>query len=233
MVKSGSMRPTLHVGDMVYVADANAEDIDVGDIISFQQQSITITHRCINVIKEDNQTFFQTKGDANEDNDTSLVSGDQLVGKVPTMKLFGWTLYAKIPRLGYLSLFVHTPPGFFLLVMVPGYSLIGMEAYNIFNVIQGLPYKKNGYTLYHSQRGHYYFAKKSEKGTAVPLPDGYKVVISQKTGFPFLKRSNDEGYLETTMCLNCQGVFYYEKRNGANEVTCVFCGEQWQEIVAS
>jgi|GEM_PF-1359019 len=231
IVNSGSMEPALHVGDVVYVAGKDADDIEGGDIISFRQQDITITHRCVDIVQKGNQTIFQTKGDANEENDSFTVTAEQLIGKVPATRLFGRTVYAKAPRLGYLSEFVRTRLGFFLLVMIPGYSLIGMEAYNIFNVLQGMPYKKNGYTLYRSQRGHYFFAKKSEKGSAVPLPEGYKVVISRKTGFPFLKRANGQGELEMSMCLDCHGVFYYEKINGVNQVTCPFCSETWQEIL--
>lgn len=231
VVTSGSMKPALHVGDVVYVSDVSPDKIAEGDIISFNREGVTITHRCIDVFTRDNRTVFQTKGDANEDNDTVPVSEEQLVGRVPSIELPGWTIYAKAPRLGYLSEFVRTRLGFFLLVMIPGYSLIGMEAYNIFNVLQTWPYRKNGYTLYRSECGHYFFAKESDIGTAVPLPDGYKVIISKKTGFPFLKRSNGHGELELSMCLDCHGTFYYEKINGVNQVTCPFCHAEWQEIL--
>lgn len=54
---------------------------------------------------------------------------------------------------------------------------------------------------------------------------------AKKPGFSFLKRSNGHGELEMSMCLDCQGVFYYQKVNGVNRVTCPFCSETWQEIL--
>jgi len=138
VVTSGSMEPVLKTGDVLYISKVDADKIKAGEIITFysNDRKITITHRCIEVLHQDNKTFFRTKGDANENNDTFLVPQNALVGRVPNAKIFGHAIYAKIPRLGYLSYFIHTKIGFFLLILLPGYLLIGMETYNIFNILQ-------------------------------------------------------------------------------------------------
>jgi len=146
IVTSGSMEPSLNVGDIVYVRDCSASQVNVGDIINFHHEGekYTVTHRCIDIIEKDNKTFFKTKGDANEESDATLVSETDLAGRIPCTKIFGNTVYAKVPRLGYLSYFVHTRSGFFLFVLIPGFTLIGIESYNIFNIMQGKPHQKNG-----------------------------------------------------------------------------------------
>ena len=149
IVTSGSMEPSLNVGDIVYVKDCGASKVNIGDVINFhrEDEKYTVTHRCVDIIEKGNETFFKTKGDANEENDTSLVSEKDLIGKIPYKKIFGHTLYAKLPRLGYLSYFVHTRVGFFLFVLIPGFALIGIESYNIFNIMQDSPSQKNSSSL--------------------------------------------------------------------------------------
>ncbi len=227
VVNSGSMEPTLKVGDIVYVKDVNAEDVKIGDIINFYQEEreYTITHRCVDIVEQENKTFFITKGDANEENDSFLVSEDTLIGKIPYIILFGHTVYAKIPYLGYLSYFVHTQLGFFLLILLPGYALIGIEAYNIFTILQGRAYVKNGYTLYKSKRGAYFFAKESKKGEPMSLPNGYKVIES-KNGLPSLKKAG-KNKLGVISCSRCGGIFYCEGLRNGDKIECVYCGNTW------
>jgi len=137
IVTSGSMEPTLKLGDIIYVSHANAEEIKVGDIISFHNEEYIITHRCVEILQQENKTYFKTKGDANEDADSFLISEDAIIGKIPYTKIFDYKLYAKMPRVGYLSEFVHTKIGFILFILIPSYLLIGFKAYNIFNILQG------------------------------------------------------------------------------------------------
>jgi len=133
IVTSSSMEPTFKVGDMVYVSEVDPNNIQEGDIITFkiEEDGATITHRCIEVVKDRNELYFRTKGDANEEQDRFIVHDDEVIGKINNNKILGQTFYNKIPRLGYLSQFAHTFLGFITLIIVPGMALISMETYNI------------------------------------------------------------------------------------------------------
>ena len=134
-VVSGSMEPTLSVGDVIFVEKVGPRDIDQGDLIIFKRDGQTVTHRCVEIIHEpDGSLFFRTKGDANKYPDIDLVTGEKLIGKVPSLELLGRTVYLKIPRLGYLSYFLHTFLGYILLIVIPYLLLIGIEVYDIFNL---------------------------------------------------------------------------------------------------
>ena len=222
IVTSGSMEPTLKIGDIVYVENAKADEIRVGDIITFHHKKYIITHRCVEILHEGNKTFFKTKGDANEYIDTFLIPSEELIGKVPSMELFGHLIYAKIPRIGYLSYFVHTRLGFFLLILFPGYTIIGLEAYNIFNILQDKPYKRKNYTLHRSNKGLYYFAKNSKKGVPVSLPHGYEVI--EEKGLIYLRKIDPN----LIKCPSCNGIFYCEGIRKGDKVTCVYCGNKWR-----
>ncbi len=137
IVTSSSMEPTLDVGDMVYVSDVDPKNIQEGDIITFKDEDSEsrITHRCVEVVKEDNELYFRTKGDANEEIDKFIVHDENVIGKIDNHKILGLKIYNKIPRLGYLSQFSKTFLGFFMLILLPGIALIGMETYNIMTTI--------------------------------------------------------------------------------------------------
>ena len=85
IVLSGSMEPTYHVGSLLYIKNADANEIAVGD------HNTLVTHRVVEIDKK-NQTYT-TKGDANEKEDGSPVSFDKVLGK-PVFN---------IPQLGYLA----------------------------------------------------------------------------------------------------------------------------------
>jgi len=124
-VFSGSMEPELKVGGVVITRPAEAEDIKVGDTITFYSplsEKLT-SHRVI--AAEDGSSFhFRTKGDANEDADPFIVPAENVVGKV----------YFHIPYLGYVTQFVKTPLGLLLTLCLPGLIIIVMEMRNIWRV---------------------------------------------------------------------------------------------------
>lgn len=93
VVVSGSMRPTLEVGDIVLVNTNKPLNISLGDIVAFRFEGMVITHRVVEVL----DGGFRTKGDGNQELDPFVVSEDMVVGEV----------IASIPRVGLLAILVQ------------------------------------------------------------------------------------------------------------------------------
>ncbi len=121
-VQSGSMEPAIKMGSVVFV---KAQDnYKIGDIITFRTSASleeTTTHRIVDVIEEDDITYFQTQGDANGTPDGQLIPKDWVVGKAKFA----------IPYLGYPVAFVKTLPGLIILVIIPAIIIIYDEILNI------------------------------------------------------------------------------------------------------
>jgi len=82
-VLSGSMEPALNVGGLVVIKPVQAQDVSVGDVISFNLPDIStpICHRVIERTETADGLTFRTKGDANEEADMNPVPGDAVNGK--------------------------------------------------------------------------------------------------------------------------------------------------------
>lgn len=102
-VLTPSMEPELSVGDLVLVRLANAEEVEEGDIITFnpsENSEAYLTHRVTQKLENyqgTGVTCFRTKGDANETEDGFVLDSSRLIGKVSF----------HIPKLGYLIRFVQ------------------------------------------------------------------------------------------------------------------------------
>ena len=125
-VFSGSMEPELKVGGVVVTRPVEAEDIKVGDIITFHSplNEELISHRVI-AVGDEASLHFQTKGDVNEDADPFVVPAQNVVGKV----------CLHIPYFGYVTQFVKTPLGLLLTLCLPGLVIIVMEMRNIWRAL--------------------------------------------------------------------------------------------------
>lgn len=114
VVVTDSMDPTISAGDMIVDKKVEPETIKVGDIISFfdptrRDHKVVMTHRVIAVYKASGELKFATKGDANNISDPIPVPAGNLVG-----------VYRQtIPYLGSVVLFMKTPQGVFLTVILP------------------------------------------------------------------------------------------------------------------
>jgi signal peptidase len=123
VVLSGSMSPAFEAGGLVVVRPAEAEEIVVGDIITYWEPgegAKLTTHRVVEV-EDENGLQFITKGDANEVVDQEPVPAENLVGKV---------VFA-IPYAGYVADFAQSPQGLVTLVIIPGILIIVFEARNL------------------------------------------------------------------------------------------------------
>jgi signal peptidase len=124
VVLGGSMEPTFRVGSVLFVRRVSAEEVRVGDVISFQTPtedsrepgSIT-THRVTSIDMTGGTARFHTKGDANRVEDRWVVSSDAVLGSASFA----------IPYLGYLSSFVRTRLGLLTLVVLPASLIVILE----------------------------------------------------------------------------------------------------------
>lgn len=104
VVLSGSMEPTYPTGALIYVKKVPAEQIQVGDPITFvmNEDLVVATHRVVDIDGENQR--FTTKGDANDAVDGAPVHFKNLIGK-PVFC---------VPYLGYLSDYLTHPPGMYV-----------------------------------------------------------------------------------------------------------------------
>jgi signal peptidase len=125
VVLTGSMEPSISPGDAIVVRSVPADRIAAGDVITFRRaagDAVPVTHRVLEVTTDaDGRTAFVTKGDANEDPDSGLVTGPLVVGK----------LLVVLPYLGLVVQFVDSPAGFVLAVVAPLSLLVLNEVYGV------------------------------------------------------------------------------------------------------
>ena len=83
-IASGSMMPTLDIGDVIISKKVSEKDLREGDIITFMEGEghvYNVTHRIAEIVKEEGKTLYRTKGDNNNTNDDELVKYENIVGK--------------------------------------------------------------------------------------------------------------------------------------------------------
>lgn len=106
-VLSGSMEPTYHTGALIYVKQVDPYTIQAGQPITFMLDESTVaTHRVTEVVHDDADVSFRTKGDANATEDAGLVHYKNVIG-VPVFT---------IPFLGYVAAYIQHPPGLYLAI---------------------------------------------------------------------------------------------------------------------
>ena len=108
-VASGSMEPTLQIGDLIITKEKSKKDIKVGDIISFKDGDSTITHRVIKVISQNGEILYQTKGDNNNVGDEKNIKYEDVEG----------VYVDHIPELGKMYIYIQkTPVVIFILIII-------------------------------------------------------------------------------------------------------------------
>lgn len=81
-IVSESMKPTFEINDVVVVQKCTPSQLKIGDIITFEQDERIISHRIIDIIKDKDDTKFETKGDNNKIPDSEKIDAKQVYGKV-------------------------------------------------------------------------------------------------------------------------------------------------------
>jgi len=110
-VASGSMLPTLKVGDLIIVQGVPSDQIYAdplkGDIIVFRRGSELIVHRAVYKENRSDGYWFTTKGDNVPSRDSPFHESN-LVGKV----------IGKIPWVGNLALLMHTKENMLMFAII-------------------------------------------------------------------------------------------------------------------
>lgn len=120
-VATGSMEPEYKVMDILFVKESKESQIKVGDDVVYLGKGGTfdgkiITHRVIEIEKENDIVSFHTKGIANDIEDP-IVYYDQIYGKV---------IYKGVV-LSFVNKIINNPIGFYLLIVIPVAILITLE----------------------------------------------------------------------------------------------------------
>ena len=78
IVLSGSMEPEIQTGSLCFInTKADIDRVKTGDIIAYSTGDIAVTHRVVAITDQG----FQTKGDANDSPDVSIVPRENVDGK--------------------------------------------------------------------------------------------------------------------------------------------------------
>lgn len=130
VVQSSSMSPSIKAGAVVFVSDVDPGDVSAGDVVTFTQNSerdgVRVTHRVIDVLDQEGDIAFRTKGEANEEADPQLVTEGALVGRVDF----------HVPLVGYVIAFAGTQLGLVSLVVVPALLLVALELRDLWRASQ-------------------------------------------------------------------------------------------------
>ena len=131
IVLTDSMYPDIKSGDLIICNTAEAEDVKVNDVISFFDPAgngtSIVTHRVIEIVEEDGEILFRTRGDNNNTEDKELVPAENLVG-VYKMRIAG---------AGHIAMFMQSTAGLIICVVLPIILLVG------YDVIRRRIYEKN------------------------------------------------------------------------------------------
>ena len=93
LVSGYSMKPAFELGDLVIVQKIKTSEIQVGDVVQYTRENISIVHRVLQIQPSNSGLNFIVKGDNNNVEDPT-VSENLVDGKV----------VAIIPKIGWLSI---------------------------------------------------------------------------------------------------------------------------------
>lgn len=131
IVLTDSMYPEIKSGDLIICHTVDAEEVAVGDVISFFDPAGSgtsiVTHRVVEIVNEGGSLQFRTRGDNNNTDDKVLVGAEDLVG----------TYRNRIGGAGNVALFMQTTTGLIVCVVLPIILLVG------YDIIRRRIYEKN------------------------------------------------------------------------------------------
>ena len=121
IVLTDSMYPEIESGDLIICHTKDVDEVVANDIIAFFDPagdgSTIVTHRVIEVVEENGDIYFKTKGDFNNTEDRLLVEEKDLVG----------VYQSKISGAGNIAIFMQSTTGLIVCVVIPIILLIGYD----------------------------------------------------------------------------------------------------------
>lgn len=82
-IGSNSMQPYISKGDVIIVKKMNSDEknkIKKGDLLVFKYDKKIISHRVYQVLKRDDGIYFRTKGDNNDQVDSTIIDTKSVIG---------------------------------------------------------------------------------------------------------------------------------------------------------
>ena len=121
IVLTDSMYPLIESGDLIICHTAEPEEIKVDDVIAFFDPagngSSIVTHRVIEVVEENGELSFRTRGDNNNAEDRVLVPAENLVS----------VYRSRIAGAGNIALFMQSTAGLIVCVVLPIILLVAYD----------------------------------------------------------------------------------------------------------
>ncbi len=122
IVLSGSMETKIHKGDLIITKIIDPKTLKINDVIAFRDAENTVTtHRIIDIVEDDGETYFITKGDNNNTQDENLVEYNDVEGLYLT----------RIPNVGNIMNSLSEPTTIVIVIM--GITIIFIIGFSISN----------------------------------------------------------------------------------------------------
>ena len=132
IVLTDSMYPEIKSGDVIVCREVDPEDIEVGDVISFYDPAgngtSVVTHKVIEIVEEDGERLFRTRGTNNNTDDRLPVHEDKVIAEYTG---------TRIPFAGNVAIFMQSTAGLIVCVIVPIVLFVG------YDVLRRRLYEKN------------------------------------------------------------------------------------------
>ena len=132
IVLTDSMYPEIKSGDVIVCREVDPEDIEVGDVISFYDPAgngtSVVTHKVIEIVEEDGERLFRTRGTNNNTDDRLPVHEDKVIAEYTG---------TRIPAAGNIAIFMQSTAGLIVCVIVPIVLFVG------YDVLRRRLYEKN------------------------------------------------------------------------------------------
>jgi signal peptidase len=111
------MEPTIPLGAVVIATPVDVRQLAVGDVVSVAvgEHHTVFTHRITRLVDVDGAPWIETKGDANQEADPSIIPATAVIGRVA----------ASLPYAGYAVRLLSTAQGVMFLLALGVLVLAG------------------------------------------------------------------------------------------------------------